>query len=143
MSEILIFKNKKNEEINNYIIEISKCKQLSKKKLIKLKYIRGSKEIKIFENKFIKRNKKNCKIIINNKKNELKEKVLIEKEKKTIKIKLELLDHILYSDSMFKGCYFLKSFEIAELKIKCLKSMENFFYGCTSLDSLSGISNWD
>ena len=74
-------------------------------------------EIKLFGKKFIENNKNNCKIIIDNKEQDLIEYLKINKNEKILKIKLK--------------------------EIKTITDMSYMFYGCNSLISLSDISNWN
>ena len=45
-------------------------------------------------------------------------------------------------DSMFRGCYKLKSLNLEHFKTLNVKNFDNMFYGCSSLESLD-ISNFD
>ena len=74
-------------------------------------------EIKLFGEKFIENNKNNCKIIIDNKEQDLIEYLKINKNEKILKIKLK--------------------------EIKTITNMSYMFYGCKSLTSLPDISNWN
>ena len=74
-------------------------------------------EIKLFGEKFIENNKNNCKIIIENKEQDLIEYLKINKNEKILKIKLK--------------------------EIKTITNMSYMFAGCKSLTSLPDISNWN
>ena len=74
-------------------------------------------EIKLFGEKFIENNKNNCKIIIDNKEQDLIEYLKINKNEKILKIKLK--------------------------EIKTITDMSYMFSGCNSLESLTYISNWN
>ena len=74
-------------------------------------------EIKLFGEKFIENNKNNCKIIIDNKEQDLIEYLKINKNEKILKIKLK--------------------------EIKTITNMSYMFDGCKSLTSLPDISNWN
>ena len=66
--------------------------------------------IQIFGYKFVKNNKNNCKIIIDNKEYEITEKYNIKQFKNNIlNIKLEGINNITDISSMFEGCSSLSS----------------------------------
>ena len=66
-------------------------------------------EIKLFGEKFIKNNKNNCKIIIENKEHDLIEYLKINKNEKILKIKLKEIKTITNMSYMFDGCNSLTS----------------------------------
>ena len=74
-------------------------------------------EVRLFGEKFVKNNKDNCKIIINNKILPLKESYVIDKNDEMLEIKLT--------------------------GIKNIKNMSYMFFWCQSLSSLPDISKWD
>ena len=74
-------------------------------------------EIKLFGEKFIENNKNNCKIIIDNKEQDLIEYLKINKNEKILKIKLK--------------------------EIKTITNMSYMLDGCNSVTSLPDISNWN
>ena len=74
----------------------------------------------MFDKNFISKNIKNCYLIINGKKKELSEYYIIDKnENQDRKLEIKLIE------------------------INPIKNMSNMFYECSSLESLSEISNWD
>ena len=73
-------------------------------------------KIKLFGEDFIKNNKDNCYLIINNKKQELTEYIEI-KEQQKLEIKL--------------------------YETKNITNMSGMFYNCSSLSSLPDISKWE
>ena len=99
-------------------------------------------EIEIFNKKFVLKNKKRVKIIINNKKYKIEEK--IQNEKQIFDIKIKFLDNILKLNSMFQDCKSLSSIlNFKNLDTKYLKTIFNLFNGCSSLIYLDDISNWN
>ena len=76
------------------------------------KQIHKKKEIKIFDETFIKNNKKYCKIIYNEKIYKLKEyfEDIDKKYKDEIGITLEINNNISNLSKMFNGCQFLKKY---------------------------------
>ena len=93
---------------------------------------KGDEEIKIFNKSFISNNIKRVKIIINNKKYKIEEK--IQNEKQIFDIKIKFLDNIIYLNSMFKDCKPLYSvFNFQNFNTKYLKEIFGLFEGCSSL----------
>ena len=135
-------KLKKDEKII-YFIENAKenIKKYKNKNISILEYfIENKKIIKIFGNEFIEENKNKCRIIINNKENELKNYITINK-KKEVKIKLEIYTNIISLKGMLKECQEIR--KINNLNIYNVNDMSGIFYGCSSLSSLPDISNWN
>ena len=103
--------NKKESPNQNLEIIVSYNKKYIKKNNGKMIYKNTennkNKEIKIFDKEFISNNIKRAKIIINNKKYDLKE--IIENQKQSFKIEIKFLDNIIYLNSMFKDCKSLYS----------------------------------
>ena len=133
---------KKNEEENN--------KKYNKKKITTINYfINNDEKIKIFGNIFVKNNRKNCRLIINNKEKELKEYEILNKIKennkinikKIKKIKIKIYDNLLNIEKMFEECKSIKI--INKINISYVRNMSKIFYGCTSLKSLPDISKWN
>ena len=127
---------------------------------ITLKYnIKDKKRIKLFGNKFINNNKRKCKIIIENKEQDIVEFLDINKikkdekeekeEKKTIEIKLKIIKTLtnmshMFGDKMYDGCYDLLSItDIGKVDTRNVTNMSCMFSGCSSLSSLAEISEWD
>ena len=133
---------KKNEKENN--------KKYNKKKITKINYfINNDGKIKIFGNIFVKNNRKNCRLIINNKEKKLKEYEILNKIKennkinikKIKKIKIKIYDNLLNIEKMFEECKSIKI--INKINISYVRNMSKIFYGCTSLKSLPDISKWN
>ena len=132
-----------------------------------------NKEVKLFNESFIKKNKNNCKLIINEKEQELKEKYnfgLFSSKKDTLKIKLKGITNIINAADMFDNCKSLLSLpdidkwdtsnitnmawmfsncsllslpNISKWNISNVTNMNHMFYGCSLLESLPDISEWD
>ena len=132
-----------------------------------------NKEVKLFNESFIKKNKNNCKLIINEKEQELKEKYnfgLFSSKKDTLKIKLKGITNIINAADMFDNCKSLLALpdiykwdtsnitnmawmfsncsllslpNISKWNISNVTNMNHMFYGCSLLESLPDISEWD
>ena len=132
-----------------------------------------NKEVKLFNESFIKKNKNNCKLIINEKEQELKEKYnfgLFSSKKDTLKIKLKGITNIINAADMFDNCKSLLSLpdidkwdtsnitnmawmfsncsllslpNISKWNISNVVNTNHMFYGCSLLESLPDISEWD
>ena len=100
-------KRKKDNDINNNKIN----------EIIIIYKIEGKDEIKLFGEEFIENNKINCKIIIENKEQNLVSYLKVNKNQEILKIKLKI--------------------------IKTITNMSYMFYNCKSLISLPDISNWN
>jgi len=126
--------NKNKNESSNQNLKIIYDKKYQKKIIGKMKYgnFKGDEEIKIFNKSFISNNIKRVKIIINNKKYKIEEK--IQNEKQIFDIKIKFLDNIIYLNSMFKDCKSLYSvFNFQNFNTKYLKEIYGLFEGCSSL----------
>ena len=132
-----------------------------------------NKEVKLFNESFIKKNKNNCKLIINEKEQELKEKYnfgLFSSKKDILKIKLKGITNIINAADMFDNCKSLLALpdiykwdtsnitnmawmfsncsllslpNISKWNISNVTNMNHMFYGCSLLESLPDISEWD
>ncbi len=126
---------------SNQAFELSYNKKLIKKNNAKMIYKpnKSTKDIKIFNQKFILNNMKRSKIIINNKQYDLKEnkESIINKDSK---IRINFFDNIIKLNSMFEGCESLSS-ALINFNTKYLKTINNLFYGCSSLLNIDDISN--
>ena len=101
-------------------------------------------EIKLFGEEFIENNKNNCKIIIDNKEQDLIEYLKINKNEKILKIKLKEIKTITNMSYMFHGCESLTSLpNISNWNTNNVTDMSFMFFGCDSLTSLPDISNWN
>ena len=132
-----------------------------------------NKEVKLFNESFIKKNKNNCKLIINEKEQELKEKYnfgLFSSKKDTLKVILKGITNIINAADMFDNCKSLLSLpdidkwdtsnitnmawmfsncsllslpNISKWNISNVVNTNHMFYGCSLLESLPDISEWD
>ena len=105
-------------------------------------------KVRIFGEAFVNNNKKNCKIIYNNKEYPLKEYLNnIDKEynnKDEIKIKLKGINNITNMSYMFSECEALSSLpDISKWNTSNVNDMSNIFNGCEVLSSLPDISKWN
>ena len=148
---------------NNYIDELSKiieCNNI-KEKFNKIFYIYRKmnldeiniiykvkeKEVKLFDEDFVKNNKNNCKLVINGKEQELKEKYtfgLFTTKKDILEIKLKGITNITNASCMFYKCSSLTSLpNISKWNTSNVTDMSSMFYKCSSLSSLPDISKWN
>ena len=115
---------------------------------IKLIYkINNQKEIKLFSKDFVETYKKSCKIIIGNKKQELKEKYslgIFHKKKDILELSLKGITNITKTTYMFNDCDSLLSLpDLNKWNTINIKNMSWMFSNCTLLSSLPDISNWN
>ena len=114
---------------------------------IKIIYKVKDKEVKLFGEDFVKRNKKNCKLIIDGKEQELKEKYsfgIFSSKKDILEIKLKGITNITNMSEMFRGCESLSSLpDISKWNTSNVTEMSSMFFGCESLSSLPDISKWN
>ncbi len=151
---------------------MEKKKKSSPNEMI-LQYIsKNLNEVRIFGDKFVKNNKKNCSIYIKDKKHDLVSVLNIKDDYRSgdyliIKIKLDKIknmsymfyactelksiveitdytkDHINNMSSMFYGCTFLEDLSnLGKLNTKNVQDISSLFFGCSSLKKLPDISNW-
>ena len=125
-----ILMNKEFENIGNIIYNLDKSKN----------------KIRIFGKDFVAKNKKNCKIVINNKQKELTEFYKYNKINKneTLEIKIILNQNVTSFYSLFNDCSSLISLSgISEWEISQITDMSLMFSGCQSLSSIPDISKWN
>jgi len=145
--------NNINNKINNIINIYNKMviKDLSEMNIIydinkKDKKVETEKDtIKIFGLKFVNNNKNICKMVIDNKEYELKEKYNIKNYNNNIfKIKLTGIDNIKNMSYIFDGSSSLLSLpDISKWNTNNATDMGGLLDGCSSLSSLPDISNWN
>ena len=127
-------RNKDNDKNNNIINEMI------------IEYINKEKKkiIKLFGKYFINNNINKCKIIIENKEQDIIEYLNVNKNDKILKIKLKEIKTITNMSHMFHGCKELVSLpNISNWNTNNVTNMRYMFSGCSSLTSLPDISNWN
>ena len=104
----------------------------------------SEKNIKIFGSEFVKKNKNNCHLIINEQKVDLQETYKIEQDKKLIVILFEDKP-IKDMSNMFKGCDYLSCItENSNWNTDDVINMSSMFNGCTALKELpESFSDWN
>ena len=104
-------------------------------------------KLRIFGDKFVKNNKKKCKIIYNNKEIELKEfhkfKNIRLYGKPIIKIYLKLVSFIINIEEMFSNCESLKYIRYFNWDMKYIKNMKYMFNKCINLHTIESIKYWN
>ena len=98
--------------------------------------------INIFGSEFVKNNKRICKMIISNKEYEITEQYNIKNyNKNKLKIKLKGIDNVTDMSNMFCECSTLSSLsDISEWNTNNVTNMSSILHGCSSLLSLPDIS---
>ncbi len=101
--------------------------------------------VNIFGYTFVEKNRKKCKLIIENKEYEITWHYNIKQYKNNIlNIKLEGINNITDMSNMFYGCSALISLpDISKLNTNNVTSMNNMLEECSSLSTLPDISNWN
>ena len=105
-----------------------------------------SQEIRLFGKYFVEKNKNNCYLIINNQREELREKYKIKNNEKNIKIILVKEKPIVTVSKMFYNCECLISIKtVNQWNMDKVKDMSYMFCGCISLNYLSSklFSKWN
>ena len=114
---------------------------------IKIIYKVKDNEVQLFGENFVKRNKKNCKLIIDGKEQELIEKYsfgIFSSKKDILEIKLKGITNITNMSEMFDRCESLSSLpDISKWNTSNVTNMSFMFYRCKSLSSLPDISKWN
>ena len=115
---------------------------------ISIVYKADKKEVKLFNNDFIEKNKNYCKVVIDGKEEDLKEFQNIPSDKKInkfeIKIKLKGIMNITDISSMFRWCKSLLSLpDISKWDTSNITNMNGIFYKCESLSTLPDLSRWN
>ena len=104
-------------------------------------------EVQLFNQTFVVNNKNNCYLLIEGIKFSLCSKLIFnknEKEKKLIEIKLIEIRTITNMRAMFDGCSSLNNLaDISNWNTKNVTDMSYMFYECSSLNNLPDISNWN
>ena len=106
--------------------------------------IKNKNKIKIFGKEFITNNKDNCKMIIENKEQEIIEYLNFNENDKILKIKFKEIKTITNMSYMFSYCESLTSLsDISKYNTNKVNNMSYIFCGYISLTSLPDISIWN
>ena len=140
-NKIYIKSNINNNKFNKNKRKIEKVNDY-KNKINLIYYVNSDKFCNIFGKKFVKANKNNIDLIINNKPYELEYEYKLSQGENiiTIIIKKELIN----LSCMFSGCHALKNIE--ELKYLDVSKNTDFswmFNGCSLLSDIKSLSNWN
>ena len=108
-------------------------------------------KLKIFSQEFVKNNKNNCILLIDNQKFHLQEFCPIKPEKLSLDYKydngveIKLIEKRKISDMsyMFKNCNPYKIYSAIDWNTKNIRDMSYMFYNCFYLESLPDISKWN
>ena len=101
-------------------------------------------KIRLFGDHFFQENSQNCKIIIKNKEDNLREFYNYKNDEKELEITLIVNKKLNDLNGIFRDCFSLYSIiNLSSLDISEVNDMSFMFYGCSSLQSLSDISKWD
>jgi len=139
--------NENNIEKKVKLIKEMYDKMEKKEEIFKIKYKIGEEDrVRIFGEKFVKKNKSNFKIMINNKLIGLKSflnKKDLKVENGEFTIKLKKINDVSDLSYMFCDCSNLLLPEISDLNTENVTDMSFMFSQCESLSSLPDISKWD
>ena len=131
------------QNISNNLLIIRKIHK------IQYKIPERSHRISLFGEFFVKKNKNNCKIIIDNKEQDLTSNLFLDecnesiRGKKTLEIKLKEIERIIDMSEMFQYCSELSlTSDISKLVTKHVKAISGIFSHC-ECNSLPDISTWD
>ena len=103
-------------------------------------------KIKLFGKKFVEKNKKSCKIIIDSKEYQLcihLDKNKIDQNIQILEIKLKINKQLTTMKDMFSNCDSLITFIDNNLDTSKVMDASYMFYECKQLSELSDISKWD
>ena len=132
----LYFKTIKKRENKNEIDNISNEINAIFKNVVK------QKEIRIFGKVFVENNKDKCKMVINQKEYDLKEKFYT--KERELKIRLIGIENIRNISNLFSECENLYSLpDIHKIDTKNFNNMSFMFYKCSNLEQLPDVSQWD
>ena len=113
------------------------------KNYIIYKIDRNDNKIKLFNKKFVDRNKQNFTIIIDGKEEEITSHYKTKENEEILKVKLKIIENITDLSDMFSGCSNLLSIDgLSKLETESVTNMSNLFSECSSLSSVDGISDW-
>ena len=131
-----------NKSLKNKFAEIDKFKN---KMTVKYR-INNGKNIKIFGDDFVKNNKDNCFIILDENQFEISSEFEIQEDyiKEFLEIKLIETNNIDNMSHMFDECSTLLDLpDICKWDTSFVIDMSYMFFGCTSLNNISDISVWN
>ena len=111
-------------------------------------YVKGQKEIRIFGETFANRYKNVCKLLIDDKEQELNENYsfgfFFATSRDTLQVKLKNISNIINAEKMFSFCFTLLSLpNISKWDTSKVTNMGSMFHYCSSLQFLPDISTWD
>ena len=140
-----IIKNKNLTEKFNYVLSIYNKLKYKNEIKIQYKYSKKTKFIRLFGEKFIEKNKKNCKLVINDNETDLIEfyenKEITPKSDK-FEIILKNIDKLTDMSNMFNNCSLLVSIpDLPKLNMSSVINISHFFYKCLSLKSLINMNH--
>ena len=143
LNDVKFLEKFKNIDILDFLKEIQNIK-LKINNLLKDENIASNNKIRIFGEEFVKNNKNNCVIFINNKEKELSEFYEYAQNENVIFVRLKMNEKVNSFNEMFKDCSSLISFnEGNNWNLSNINDMSYMFYNCESLGFLSKISKWD
>ena len=114
---------------------------------IKYKIFKKEKNLKIFDDTFVRNNIDKCTIIYEGREYKLMSYINITnnmREKKIITVKLKGIKNIVEATSMFEGCSSLKEvLDISQWNIDNITNMSLMFAKCSLIKELPDISKWN
>ena len=134
---------KKNPERKKTLNQTKEKKNIYNEIIIKYKIAEKSKNLKIFDEKFVDNNKSNCTIIFHDNTMKIKEVIDIPRNcKNNIEIKLKgtNMENMSY---MFFNCESLISVKSSKWNTSDIINMSHMFSGCKSLTNLPDINKWN
>ena len=133
----------KNEIVQN--LEKDESEKIDKIKIIY--NINDSNVIRLFGDKFVKRYKNKCKLIINKKEGNICTFINVEKiksTKKELNVTLKGISEIKNMSYMFSECNNLSPLsDLSKLKMTNINDISYMFNGCSMLTHLPDISSWN
>ena len=139
-----IIQNNNNIEKSNEINDEKSDEIIIQYKIDSIKY---SKDMKIFGEGFVKKNKNKCKIIVNGSEFELSSDLNVninQLKNNLFEIKLKGINNITNMDGMFWNCFSLYALpDISKWDTKNVTDMGSMFSNCESLSFLPDISKWN
>ena len=142
-----IIKTKNLNEKFNQILSIYNKMGYKNEIRILYKYSKKNKKIRLFGQKFVEKNKKLCKLIIDNKETDLIE--FYENKETTpksdkIEIILKNINKVTDMSSIFNKCYSLESIpDFSKINMSSITNIAYMFFYCSSLKSIPDISRWE